>query len=243
PEGAYGYQLPKWITGETAGGSEEEYILGETPQAYIDTGKLTGLSPERLRYVVEELTTSGTIWSYLAGRGYDIAFGDIPKEQKEQYLAMTLSKTPIIKRFFGVTNPYSQYAEKIDEAEEKSAIDRWIQNRGLDALAEGYLYEDSIDKKEIKEYAKSFKDRDVYNRLIDRFEFQKKTKDLPNKSFWLRLRGLTTEARAKVYVDVMDRMSEEERVKVRSEEIPKVIKIGGVITSGFREEVRKLRGE
>jgi len=37
--------------------------------------------------MIEELTTGGTVWSYLLGQGYDAAFGDLPKGRiKEQHL-------------------------------------------------------------------------------------------------------------------------------------------------------------
>ncbi len=220
--------------------SKEEYIPGQTPQTFIDFGEATGMSPERTKYMIEELTTSGTLWSYLLGQGYDASFGDLPKNKKEQHLAMVLSKIPIIKRFFSVTNPYSQYGEKIDEAKEASDIQRWIQNRGLDMRVEGYLYQDNVSRKEVIDYMREFKDKDTYDRLKDRFTFQEKIKGLPNRTFWLRLKGLTTEARAKVYVDRLNSASDEER-KELYEELGTVIKAGGVMSPGFREEVGKLR--
>jgi len=220
--------------------SREEYIPGRTPQAFIDIGEKTGLSPERLQFAVEELFTSGSMWGTLVGQGYEAAFGDLPKNKKEQHLAMTLSKIPVIKRFFGVTNPYSQYGQAIDEAKESSDIQRWIQNRGLDMRVEGYLYQDNVSRKEVIDYMREFKDKKVYDRLKDRFTFQEKIKGLPNRTFWLRLKGLTTEARAKVYVDRLNSASDEER-KELYEELGTVIKAGGVMSPGFREEVGKLR--
>jgi len=223
-------------------GSKEEYIPGQTPQAYIEFGKATGMSPERTRYAVEELTTSGTIWSWLMGKGYDVTFGDLSKSQKEQHLAEVLRKTPVIKRFFGSTNPYSQYAADIDKAKEGSDLEKWMQNRGLDARVEGNLYHDNVDRKEITEYIKSFKDIDVADRLMERWEFQVAIKGLQNKSFWLRLKGLDTKARAKVFVKRMYQSTPEEEEQVRSE-LGKVIEIGGVITDDFLDEVGKLRRE
>ena len=220
--------------------SKEEFIPGYTPEFYEDFGAKTGLSPERSKYVVEELTTKGTVWSYLLGEGYKALFGDMPKEMNEQHLAMVLTEKPIIRRFFGVTHPYSQHAQPIEKAKEKSDIDRWIQNRGLDARVDGYLYHKNVKRKEIIDYMKSFKDMKVFDRLKERFVFQQKMKGLPNRSFWLRLRGLTTEARAKVYYHRLESLSREERQQMMSE-VGTVIKAGGVITPEFRREVSKLR--
>lgn len=230
--------------------SGEEFIPGVTPEAYIDLltmekvedGKVVrrGLSPERTKYIVEELTTNGTVWSYLLGQGYEAAFGDLPKSKKEQHLAMVLSEIPVIRRFFGVTNPYSQFAQSIDKARQKSDIDRWVQNRGLDMRVEGYLFEKNVERKEVIDYMKSFKDKKVYDRLKDRFEFQEKVKALPNRSFWLRLKGLTVEARARVYVDRLEGATPEELEQLRKE-LAVVTRAGGVVSKEFRKEVSRLR--
>jgi hypothetical protein len=219
--------------------SKEEYIPGKTPQAYIDFGQATGMSPERTKYAVEELITGGSMWSYLLGQGYDAAFGDMPKSKKEQHLAMTISKTPVVKRFFGVTNPYSQHATLIDKAEESSTVKRWVQNRDLDALVEGYLFEKNVSMKEIDKYISSFDDKEIEERLYDRFEFQEKTRDLPNRSFWLRLKGLNVDARARVFVDEMKQATPEQRVELEKE-LGEVAGIGGVVTNRFWEEVDKI---
>lgn len=222
-------------------GSKEEFIPGRTPQALVDVGQATGLSPERMNYAISELVTNGTVWSYLLGQGYNELFGDLPKDMKEKHLAMVLAKTPIIKRFFGVTNPYSKHAAKIDEAEERDVLQRWIQNRELDRLAEGYLHEGSIERKEVFEYIRSVKDKKVYDRLIDRFKFQETIKALPDRSFWLRIKGLSPEARAELYVDRLESSSPEEKEQL-NKELSIIIKAGGIVSKSFRAEVAKIRG-
>ena len=223
--------------------SKEEYIPGRTPQAYIDLGAKTGLSPERTKYAVEELVTGGTLWSYLLGQGYDVAFGDLPKSNKEMHLAEVLAKTPVVKRFFGITNPYSEFGQKIDQAKEDSDLKRWIQNRGLDARVEGYLVHKNVKRDEVIDYIrKTSPDKDTYDRLRDRFDFQVKTKDLTHKSFWLRLRGLSTEARAKVYVDRLTTSTDSEKDELRNE-FSIVRRAGGIDTPEFRKEVMRLRSE
>lgn len=223
--------------------SKEEFVPGQTPQAYIDVGKLTGLSPERTRYAVEELVTSGTVWSYLVGKGYEELFGDFPDDKKEQHIAMTLAKTPVVKRFIGVTHPYSTRAARIEEHEEASELNRWIERRELDRLADGYLHGEGVERDEVLGYIRSFKDREVRDRLVERFKFKERIKDLSNRSYWLRLRSMRPEARAREYLDLMKGLPEEEKDRMRREEFPIVDKAGGVLTEDFRREVRKLQGE
>ena len=233
------WQLPKKFTGQKYGGSEEEHFPGRTPQAYVDFGATTGLSPERTKYAIEELITSGTVWSWLAGQGYDALFSDLPKSQKEQHLAMALARTPVVKRFFGVTNPYSQFAGPIDRAKEASDIERWVQNRELDTLVEGFLYQDTNTRADVEKYIDTFEDQNVYERLFSRFEFQEDTKNLPNRAFWLRLKGLDVKARARVYSDRLNEASDEQKRQLELE-MDQVIDAGGVITDRFWEEYDDL---
>jgi anti-sigma regulatory factor (Ser/Thr protein kinase) len=222
--------------------SKEEYIPGQTPQAFIDAGSLTGLSPERMKYAVEQLVTGGTEWGYLSGQGYDAMFGDLPKDMKEKHLAETLAKVPIVKRFIGITNPYSQFANTVEKAREGSVLDRWIENRGLDTLVEGYLYKDNVTRKEVIDYiSKTAKDKDTFDRLRDRFKFQEKIKDLPNRSFWLALKGTPdTDARAKLYMNRLANATPEERHQLMNE-VGIVQSAGGVISDEFRKSVMKLK--
>jgi hypothetical protein len=223
--------------------SGEEFIPGKTPQAMVDLGKVTGLSPERTKYAIEQLITKDNIFTTLGGGLYEKVYGEVPKVEKEMILAEALSKSPGVKRFIGSTNPYSQFAGPIKEGMEKAELERFIQNRGLDARFEGYLA-DKVDRQEIFEYMQSFKDRDVYNRLKDRFKFAEKIKELPNRAFWLSLKGIEdTETRARLYLDRLDKASPEEQDRIMTEEIPIVLRAGGIISGEFRKEVIKLRSE
>jgi len=222
--------------------SREEYIPGRTPQAYIDLGKATGLSPERSKYAVEELLTNGTVYSYLLGEGYEALFSDLPKDKREKHLAEVLSKVPVVKRFFGLTNPYSKHAEGIDKAEEIVELRRFTENRGLDTLAEGYLYQDNVSRREIFNHISNAKDKDTSDRLRERFKFHEAVKDLPERSFWLRLQGIPVEARAQVFVNRLEKASPEQQEQIWKE-YAIIARAKGIISNSFRREVSKLRGQ
>jgi len=221
--------------------SKEEYIPGQTPQALIDIGSVTGLSPERLKYTLSELVTGGSMWSWLVGQGYDAAFHGLPQNKKEMHLAEVLSKTPIAKRFIGITNPYTQYASSIEQAREESMLKRWVENRGLDQRVESFLYEGG-KRSDVTDYIRATsKDQATEDRLKDRFIFQEKIKELPNRSFWLSLKGTPdTDARAKLYVQRLESATPEEKEQLRKEEAI-VYNAGGVISDEFKEAVMKIR--
>ena len=221
--------------------SKQEYIPGQTPQAMVDLGSATGLSPERTKHAIEQLITSGSEWAWLSGYGYDKIFGSLTKDQKEQHLAEVLSKMPIIKGFIGVTNPYSQFASPIEKAREDSSLQRWTENRGLDTLVDGYLYQKNTKESEITDYIAKSRDKDTADRLKERYKFSVKIKDLENRSFWLALKGTPdTEARARLYVERYDNSTPSQREKL-DQEVGVINQAGGVISDEFKKEVGRLR--
>jgi hypothetical protein len=220
--------------------SKEEYT-DRTPQLYKDLGQNTGLSPERSKYAIEQLITQGSMYSYILNQGYNKTFGDLTKERKEQHIGSVLSQVPIAKRFFGVTKPYAKYASKFDEAEEMSTLKKFTENRGMDTLVDSYLYGTNTNRKEVTDYARSFKDIDTYDRLMERFKWEESIKTLPEKSFWKRMKGLDTEAKAKMFVDRLE-SSDMEAKKQLWREFAVVGANKGVVTDDFLIEVSKLRG-
>ena len=220
--------------------SKEEFIPGRTPEFYVDVGEITGLSPERTRYTVEELTTSGTLWSYLLGKGYDELFADVPEEKREQHIAMVLSEIPIAKRFVGVTNPYSKYATEIEKEADVISMEHWKQRRELDRLTEGYLFEKSVERVDVFKYIRSFREPRVRDRLQDRFDFQYAVRSLPERSFWLRLQHLDPEIRARRYYAREQAASPEEREQLAKERSI-IGSAGGFFSDTFWDELNKLR--
>lgn len=234
----FDWQSPKALTGAETGGSEEEYT-GDTPLIYRDVGAATGASPERLKYAVEQLATRNTIWGNLVSKGYEKTFGDLPKSQKEQHLAAKLADTPAIDRFIGITNPYTKHADKVNTEEQKSEINRFVENRGLDMRMDGYLFDGTYTLNDVVEYVNSFKDTETRERLMDRYEFSRKIKDLDNRTFWLQMKSVPVDARARIYKQTVNELTEEEKDDFY-EQVGQVQAIGGVFTDRFYDEYNKL---
>ncbi|KKK52379.1 hypothetical protein LCGC14_3105510, partial [marine sediment metagenome] len=60
---------------------EEEFIPGQTGPFFIDVGKVTGLSPEKIAYSLGRIFTSGNLYSHLVGWGYKELFDDLPESE------------------------------------------------------------------------------------------------------------------------------------------------------------------
>jgi hypothetical protein len=219
--------------------SKEEFTE-KTPKGYTEFGQLTGMSPERTKYMVEELITKGSMWSYLTGEAYDKVFGDLPKEDKQTHLAETLSKFPLTKRFIGITNPYSKFASKIEKVKEEAMLQNWAENRSLDERVKKY-FDGELERSDIGQYIMTFKDENTRERLKERFKFSEKIKGVANRSFWLSLKGIPdTKARAKVYIDRYNLATDEEKVQLLKE-VGQVQRAGGIVSEEFKREVMRLR--
>jgi hypothetical protein len=220
----------------------KEIIPGKTPQAFVDLGEATGLSPERSKYAAGKIIPNNSMWAALVGTGYDAVFGDQPKSYKQEHIAQVLAKAPIINRFFGITNPYSKHAKGIETAEGKAELKRFVENSGMDTLVKGNLYEKNVSEDKIYEYAAKFEDKKTYDRLIERYKWEVMIQDLPEKSFWRRMKGLNLEARAKVFVDRLNKSNPVQEEKLWNE-FGIVAGAGGVVGKEFRNEVMRVMGE
>jgi hypothetical protein len=228
-------EMGEWV------GSSQEFDV-DTPEFMKDVGEITRISPERGKFAAEELVTGNSMWFYLMGRGYDLLFKDVPKEQKEQHWAMILSKTPITNRFIFVTNPYSKYASDIEARRETDALERNVQDRELDRRTEGYLFKKSFERKDIFKYISSFKEKSIRDRLTERFDYQYAIRNIPERSFWLSLKGLNVKPRAKSYYDRWSKADPEERKQI-AKEASIIGSAGKVLTKGFWDEFSKIRDQ
>lgn len=223
--------------------SKKEYTPGVTPQMYIDLGSATGLSPERMRYAVGEILAGDNMFTWMVGSAYELLTGQLPEGMEHVHIAKALSKTPVLRRFIGITTPYSKWATKIDDARIDAQHERLIQNLGLDELVRAELIHGTASRDDVVDYMKSFGDIDTYNRLKEDYLFQRYTIKLPNKSFWLGLRRIpTTDGRAKVFAEEFNKASEERKEGIMSE-IAYIRKAGGIWSDEFFNKAMKHIGD
>lgn len=225
--------------------SGDEYIPGRTPQIAIDLGQVTGLSPERGLAALHKLIPKN-IWGTLLGAGYEW-LADVPESQRQRAMSEALSHVPEWHSIIGVTNPYSQWAEQISKERDKDRANRLRQNNEIDTMLRGYLFDKNVGKDEIIDAISKYDDRKTFERLKDRVKFAEATYDLPNYSFWMSMRGLPVEVRAKVYADRVAG-STPEQLQVLDNEIGLVRRVEkrlkssqfSIFTDEFKKELRKL---
>jgi hypothetical protein len=92
------------------------------------------------------------------------------------------------------------------------------------------------------------REKEDVERLDDRFKFHEEVANLPNRSFWLLLRGITDpQGRAKTYVDLLNKLTPEKREKILKEEgdvmaVEKILKDSrfNIFSKPFQMEVGRL---
>ncbi|GAH69549.1 unnamed protein product, partial [marine sediment metagenome] len=127
----------------------QEYTQYTHP-AFVKIGELTGWSPERMQYALEQYFTGQNIYTSLVGGGLREIMDKLPEDVKEQTTADMLRQAPFLRRVLKATDPYTQYAKDVREAKLADATRRYIQTRTLDSLSELFYSREQPDEREVK---------------------------------------------------------------------------------------------
>lgn len=206
-----------------------------TPVAYKKAGELTGLSPERLKYGVEQYFTKGNIWTSLVGYGAKQVFDELDDKTMNETVEELFAKKPGIRRFLKFTRPEAEQQRRIKEAKIEANTERRRVNRNFDALIEQF-YNGRTDRNEIEEFLRRQPRHDI-KRLMSRFRRAGQIKDIPNRRLWLNLLDLPPEYRAINYWNTWTQLDEAGR-----EEMDRTsLKVPGFRSKRFNEQFNKMR--
>src|SRR4030042_129610 len=173
---------------------------GDTPQAMIDMGQATGLSPERFKRAAEQFVTSNNIYGSIASSVYNKLFADIPQDDRQRPLLMALADNPISGRFIRITSPYVRHRESIEKASQEDIYNTVGRNATIEALSDAFNKK-IVTQDEVTGWIKSIKDPGEQERLHDKFIYERIIYKMPEKSFWRKLSRLSPDARAKAFTD------------------------------------------
>lgn len=195
--------------------AQEEYYSTTHP-AFRKLGEVTGASPERMKYALSRLFTSGNLYTYGVGQGWKNVFGHLPHEQQETAFLLSLARAPISGRVMGLGNPYVEYAEDLEDARQEDDMRRLIQNRELDVRAEEFFAK-RMERKDIREFIKGVEKESDQERLVDRFQNYVKVRSLPgeDRRWWVNFATLSPEARAKVFHQRWSEADADEKQRIR----------------------------
>jgi hypothetical protein len=217
---------------------KEEYN-NYTPQGYIKWGRLSGMSPKRSKYTVEQFLTSGNIWTSLVGAGFNQIFDDMPKSERNKVTQEIVTQSPFIRRIARSTKPYTEQQRGVDEARLKSQTESYKVTRKLDELA--YQYFDSqeqSDKQKVLDFIKQ-QPRIKQRALLQRVRRNKRYYNIPDRRWWVNLSSLDPETRATVFYTRWSQVSADEKRKLTHY----MKTLPGIRSQRFMYKLNKLRSQ
>jgi len=224
-----------WKGGEVA--PREEYT-NYTPQAYIQLGKITGLSPERTKYALSQYLTYGNIYTDLVGGGFNKLVGQLPSIEQEKTKEELLTQSPFIRRFARSTYPYTREEKEIEQARIKSSTENYIVTRELDQLSYQYFKTKNVsDRNEVDNFIEK-QPAEKHSAMYRRFKRNGEYYNIPDRRWWVNISYLSPEARATVYFTRWSQSSTEEKVKLEQ-----YLKLPGISSKRFLKQLDKLQGK
>ena len=191
--------------------SPREEWTAYTPKAYVKLGEATGLSPKRTQHMVEQLFTSGNIYTTIGGMAIDGMAGTLDDSELEA-VKKDIAKAPFIRRYTRTTLPGAVAREQTEKVNIEANTRRYKQNRQLDMLTNAYV-KDKTDIKPLKDYIKE-QPKEDQKRLLNRAKRTVKYAEAPNRSWWVNLSFMTPVARAAVFYAEYARSNEQDRLEL-----------------------------
>jgi hypothetical protein len=215
-----------------------------TPEAYKRIGAATGTSPARLDYAMKQVFTSGNIWTSMAGYPLKKALEEADEETADAVgsdLWIKLSRTPILKRFIGVTDPVNRQRREAKEAEVAENTRKLVLKRTFDEL-KGAVTRGEEPVSRMTEMLGSLEEDDlklILNREKKHLKLEQA--NLNDPSYWLRLQGLPARAKAKVvFQEIMTTSPERKELLLEDFDALSKSRLLGLSSPTVKSELRKL---
>ena len=207
-----GYALNKdfWTQEDVWKGSDliepwAEFRTGKTAPALKRFGALTGLSPERSGFALKQLLATSNPFVSATGFFFSEMFREHPDLREPTTMEM-LASTPGLSSFFEVTNPYSEFAEGIEDIKIQSNTERHLINDEIDRLTREHV---SLKKKGDTAGAQR-KQKSIFAKLrtlppedfergFSRFISGAKIEGMKDVSWWRQLMSASADIKVKIY--------------------------------------------
>ena len=208
-----------------------------TPEIYKKMGEVTGMSPLRTKYAIEQVFTSGNVWTSLVGLGMSALLKELPRDVREQSMAEIVSKQPFIRKVMRSTDPYAKYEDEISNLKSEAATRRLVQRREFEAKAEDYV-RGRASREEVINYIME-QPRHKQKTMMRKFNDYIKMGDMPDKKWWIELKYADPDTRAELFHRRYEKARPEEQERLRQW----LDRIPGIRSDRFNYKLRELRNE
>lgn len=185
---------------------------------FDDIGKLTGLSPMRLRAAMGRIIPeSNAFWTGALG-GYKVMTGELQDDWNRKQAAQVLSDLPAVRRILSTTNPYWAVKEESKQHKIASNTRRIVNNRAIDNLADRYFRDRTEETAEkIDKFLEQVRAENPYEserlekRIIRHYEFWQ----VPTRQWWVDLSMLNDpEERAEMFHERYNKSNSEKKAEM-----------------------------
>lgn len=222
--------------------SEEYYTarMGRDPTHPLLNiwGGLSGASPERTKYALEQLFTGTNPFLIAPMELFRAGMGGLNNADRKIVFSELLSRTPVLSRFIRTTSPYTAYGEQTAQYAQDANTKSVMQRRGLDDLSEIYYRDPSPENRRIiKDYIREQEPEDRQH-LMQRFKINKQVFDYPDRDWWLHTYSLPAEAKAQAFMDKYNSLAGDEGAQ--HDLMRRAKKLEGYAGGNFMINLRKL---
>jgi hypothetical protein len=182
-----------------------------------DVGEATGLSPKRLQGSIGSMIPQSNEFVQLFGASYEKAFSDLPEEDIKDHWVLTMAKIPGIDKIIGVSQPGSSRRDVITDVREELDFKRIVRDNEFDMLCRYNAWYGGVEDKQVAEFISAQNDEGVADSMIEKWEFAKSIKDLPNRKIWLSTYNMSTEGKAREITRTLRESSANRRAQILKE--------------------------
>lgn len=225
--------------GEELSKKSLEYTRQTNP-AYLRLTELPllgeNISPERMRYAVNQIFVQGNPFSWLVGNAFRQIGAEAPGIEKERVAQELWMDVPGVNRLVRSTYPGLAYKKEIKQMQAEEASRTTELRREVDDLIQADLTAPSANtKKALRDFMRKLPRTDRA-RFEDRIVWQKRLFNQPNRQWWLSISQLPPELRAAAFYSRWT----DESPEVRQQLSQQSRKIPGISSLRFQRELRRL---
>jgi hypothetical protein len=203
---------------------QEEYTRYTHP-GFVGAGKLSGMSPEKLKYALSQYFTQGNIYTSVVGYGWNKILNEGSDADRELTTEEIVLKQPFVRRVAKSTDPLNQYRKSIKDINRETSTERYMISRTFDGISQK-VYDGKLTKKDLKTFINSMPATER-ERLWKRHIRTGTLQGLEDKRWWLEVWGMDNpEAKALAYWNKW-RASSPEKKKEMDDRVKKLPWIRG----------------
>jgi len=198
----FGYAMNKdfWRSEDIWKGRDEIRLEAEYTQytnpALIKMGKQLGMSPERMRYALEQVFTGTNPLSEVVGYSTRLMFGELTEEQRavayERFINSVTGKGSIVR----YTDPTRKDVAKLKEVKVEANTERKLRNDEFFKGVSEYEMTGGVDK--LREFLTGLPEEQKKS-YTSKLKTWVKLKGVPERRWWTELKTLDPETRAEAF--------------------------------------------